>query len=226
MSTTPEYMPVLSRGAHSGPSKGACIMEYVSFIAGEEWSDTPACTHPVLTRVAQNVNDILSDADRHLLLPLLPRLMGTSARTGDPVMSVRLAVWAARQVAHLNADTRVMAAIEAAEAWIESPSHAAAAAARSASSGAHAAAFRSVSVEVSSARAAAYAAHAASYAPAAAYAIDVAAHAAARVDNNADAVARVKFLADLITEYDRLTGRAEHPTVTEGDLRRCAELTA
>lgn len=229
----PDGMPVLSAGAHSGPSEGACIMEYASVIAGEEWSDTPACTHPVLTLVAQKVNDDLSDADRHLLLPLLPRLMGTSAGKDDPALSVRLAVWAARRVAHLNTDPRVTAAIKSAEAWALDPTSdatpVAAAAARAndctrgfiapdAQAVAYAAAF--------AARSAAYAyvspARSAAYVSASTYA----SHSAAYAVQTITKAERVEFLADLITEYDRLTGRTEHPTVTEADLRRCAELTA
>lgn len=221
MSTTPEYMPVLSRGAHSGPSKGACIMEYVSFIAGEEWSDTPSCTHPVLALVAQRINDGLSEADRHMLLPLLPRLMGTNAGKDDNALSVRLAVWAARQAAHLNTDPRVMAAIEAAEAWTFNPAFDAAPAVADAVKATHSAVNTdtvAAYAAADAARAAAYSSHADFYA---AHAIRYASRSTSHT-----AAERVEFLADLITEYDRLTGRTEHPTVTEADLRRCAELTA
>jgi hypothetical protein len=78
----PDYMPVLSRGPHASPADGACVMEYVSFLAGERWSDSPACTNHALAVTAQRVNDHFSDSERHLLLPLIPRLMGTNE--GDP----------------------------------------------------------------------------------------------------------------------------------------------
>ena len=31
----PEGMPVLTAGGHRGPEHGACVMEYVSVLAGE-----------------------------------------------------------------------------------------------------------------------------------------------------------------------------------------------
>lgn len=221
MSTIPNYMPVLSRGAHSGPSEGACIMEYASFLAGEEWSDTPSCTHTVLALVAQRINDDLSDADRHMLFPLLARLMGTSTGKNDPALSVRLAVWAARQVAHLNPDPRVMAAIKAAEAWALNPASDATPAATAAIEATHSAVNTDTVAALSAAAAASAAAHAS-------HADFYAAHAAEYASRSTGRTAadQVEFLTNLITEYDRLTGRTEHPTVTEADLRRCAELTA
>ncbi|MEJ7744096.1 MAG: hypothetical protein WKF73_17085 [Nocardioidaceae bacterium] len=42
----PDVVPVLSRGKHRNPRKGACFMEFASFLAGERWSDHPRCTHP------------------------------------------------------------------------------------------------------------------------------------------------------------------------------------
>lgn len=76
--TTPEFMPVLSAGAHQNPKQGACVMEYVSILAGEKFSDRPACTHPVLAKAAMVTNDSLLDTERHLLVPLIPRLIGTA----------------------------------------------------------------------------------------------------------------------------------------------------
>lgn len=80
MTGTPDSMPVLDAGSHHSPEAGACVMEYVSVIAGEEWSDMPTCTHPVLARAAQVVNDTVTTADERsrLLLPLVPLLMGTN----------------------------------------------------------------------------------------------------------------------------------------------------
>ena len=47
-STLPDGMPVLSRGRHRTPRRGACFMEFASLLAGERWSDHPSCTHPLL----------------------------------------------------------------------------------------------------------------------------------------------------------------------------------
>ncbi len=67
----------LDTGAHSDPSKGVCVMEAVSYIVGEPFSDHPKCACPIITRVAQSVNDRLSDTDRQKLIDYIPRIAGT-----------------------------------------------------------------------------------------------------------------------------------------------------
>ena len=57
-----------------------CIMEAVAYIAGEPWSDTPACASPVVSAFLGTWNDALSDVDRDRLLPAevwVPRLVGS-----------------------------------------------------------------------------------------------------------------------------------------------------
>jgi hypothetical protein len=61
-SQLPSLLPTLSRGKHRTPRAGACFMEFASLLAGEAWSDHPACTHPLLAAVARHVNDHTSDA--------------------------------------------------------------------------------------------------------------------------------------------------------------------
>lgn len=72
----PDGVPVLSRGRHRSPRKGACFMEMASYLAGEKWSDHPACTHPVLASMARCVNDSLDEATRQQLTPLIPEVVG------------------------------------------------------------------------------------------------------------------------------------------------------
>ncbi|ONI73862.1 hypothetical protein BWI15_10605 [Kribbella sp. ALI-6-A] len=69
-------VPILSRGPHRDPRRGACFMEYASHLAGLEWSDRPSCTHPLLALVAREVNDELSDAARVQLVPMIPTVIG------------------------------------------------------------------------------------------------------------------------------------------------------
>jgi hypothetical protein len=76
----PQLLPVLSRGKHRNPRKGACFMELASFLAGERWSDHPACTHPLLAALARHVNDCTSEANRQRLAELIPSVIGL---TGD-----------------------------------------------------------------------------------------------------------------------------------------------
>jgi hypothetical protein len=86
----PELMPVLSRGKHRNPRKGACFMELASFLAGERWSDHPSCTHPLLAAVARDVNDHTSDAGRHRLASLIPSVIGLTS--DDPHVDARIAL--------------------------------------------------------------------------------------------------------------------------------------
>ena len=91
---SPELLPMLSRGKHRNPRKGACFMEFASLLAGERWSDHPACTHPLLAAVARHVNDLTSDAGRGRLAELIPSVIGL---TGDDLhIDVRIALGAAR----------------------------------------------------------------------------------------------------------------------------------
>jgi hypothetical protein len=76
----PDMLPVLSRGKHRTPRNGACFMELASYLAGERWSDHPACTHPLLASVARLVNDHTSDEGRPRLVELIPSVIGL---TGD-----------------------------------------------------------------------------------------------------------------------------------------------
>lgn len=75
----PDLLPVLSRGKHRHPRKGACFMELASYLAGERWSDHPACTHPLLAAVARLVNDHTSDASRPKLAELIPSVIGLTS---------------------------------------------------------------------------------------------------------------------------------------------------
>jgi hypothetical protein len=86
----PELVPLLSRGKHRHPRQGACFMELASFVAGERWSDHPACTHPLLASLARLVNDATSDAARHRLAPLIPNVIGLTS--DDPRVDVRIAL--------------------------------------------------------------------------------------------------------------------------------------
>jgi len=72
----PELIPQLSPGKHRSPRKGACFMEFASYLAGERWSDHPACTHPLLATLARLVNDHTSNAGRGRLVELVPSVIG------------------------------------------------------------------------------------------------------------------------------------------------------
>jgi hypothetical protein len=93
LSHIPDVVPVLSRGKHRSPKKGACFMELASYLAGEKWSDHPSCTHPLLAALARDINDHVSDASRTWLAPLVPDVIALNGN--DP----RVDAWIARDVA-------------------------------------------------------------------------------------------------------------------------------
>ena len=72
---------VLKAGSHSPPNGEltACVMEAVAYVAGEPWSDHPACASSVITAFMIAWNDGLpNDIERtRLLAPLIPTLIGT-----------------------------------------------------------------------------------------------------------------------------------------------------
>lgn len=78
----PDYIPVLSHGGHSDPKQGACVMEMVSFIAGEAWSDRPDCVLYPIQNIAQRVNDFVSDDNRSIIADMIPRFIGTDKIIG------------------------------------------------------------------------------------------------------------------------------------------------
>src|SRR3954454_24226 len=83
MAAIPDVLPVLSRGKHKNPRKGACFLEYTALLAGEPFSDSPACVDRELAAVLRHANDVLADADRPRLVPLLGRAVGLVVRPPD-----------------------------------------------------------------------------------------------------------------------------------------------
>ncbi len=78
-SNPPELLPILSRGKHRNPRRGACFMEMASWLAGESWSDHPKCTHRLLASMARLVNDYTTDAHRNRLIELVPTVIGLTS---------------------------------------------------------------------------------------------------------------------------------------------------
>lgn len=81
----PDALPTLAAGKHEAGQGQACVMEYVSILAGESFSDHPSCTDPVLAAAARSVNDWMTDDGRSMLVPLIGRLFGTASRGSDAV---------------------------------------------------------------------------------------------------------------------------------------------
>ena len=85
-------------------------MEFASYLAGERWSDHPACTHPLLGLLARKVNDHISDEARQGLIGLVPDVIGLAGT--DLRIDAGIALRAARTALPLVAAERqrVMAA--------------------------------------------------------------------------------------------------------------------
>jgi hypothetical protein len=88
--SNPPFPPAeFTGGTHLSPEEGACLMEWVSVLAGEPWSDAPATTHPLLAHLGRLVNDAMTPIGRQALIPLAPRLKGLNSI--DPAISAELA---------------------------------------------------------------------------------------------------------------------------------------
>jgi hypothetical protein len=91
----------LSRGSHDRFEAGVCAMEAVAYIAHEPLSDAPNCVSPVIGAVIRAWSDALSQEDRDaLILPLVPRLAGTS---GSEALENRRAALAADWLVRVHA---------------------------------------------------------------------------------------------------------------------------
>ena len=87
---------MLDRGSHDSWEAGACLLEAVSYLAGEPWSDCPACVSPVLGAYGLALNDNLPDDLRQELKPFIPRLVGTAGDGWDTARGILALDWIIR----------------------------------------------------------------------------------------------------------------------------------
>ena len=90
--STPDQLPLLGSGAHLSPRDGACLMEYVSVLVGEPFSDHPRCTDAVVADLARRVNDATSDSGRPQLARRAPDLAHTGPGQRGAAAAVVVAV--------------------------------------------------------------------------------------------------------------------------------------
>jgi hypothetical protein len=101
MSAQPSHQTVrLCRGKHSSPAQGVCVMELASMLAGEPFSDRPACVDPVIGGFLRAYNDTVDRDRRQDLYAVAARVVGTAA--GEDVEQAR----AARCIAFAEAHRR------------------------------------------------------------------------------------------------------------------------
>lgn len=72
--------PIL-KGSHPSIDDGGCVMEIVSYVAGEPWSDNPACSCPVLGAFMRAWDDGMPDDETRtrVLAPFIVRLVGSKS---------------------------------------------------------------------------------------------------------------------------------------------------
>lgn len=74
----------LTRGSHESYEDGVCVMELASWLAGEPFSDEPACVSPVIGAFLRVWNDSLDEEPRNRLLqPYAARVIGTTTTDED-----------------------------------------------------------------------------------------------------------------------------------------------
>jgi hypothetical protein len=89
----------LARGKHSSPDSGACVMELVSMLAGEPFSDRPRTACPVIASFLRSYNDAVDDERRQDLYASAAMVVGT--RSSAAVERAR-ALRCAETLAELN----------------------------------------------------------------------------------------------------------------------------
>ena len=94
---------VLASGAHKAPKGapkldgGMCIVEAAAYVAGEPWSDHPACVSPVIAGFLRGWNDRLDDVRRQELRRWIVPIIGTALTPDVETLRAWVAAdWAVR----------------------------------------------------------------------------------------------------------------------------------
>lgn len=116
----------LDTGGHESFEKGVCLLEAVSYIAGEEFSDHPQCASPILGTFGRALNDVLPDDKRQQLVPLVPKIVGTADDGHDQLRGLMAADWLTRtyvpawlRLAGLTAEAQALEAQPEVTSWDE-----------------------------------------------------------------------------------------------------------
>jgi hypothetical protein len=84
----------LSRGKHTSPRSGACVMELTSMLAGEPFSDRPECVCPVIGAFLRAYNDSIDNRRRQDLYAYAAEAVVSRACSGVEQAQVdRLNEW-------------------------------------------------------------------------------------------------------------------------------------
>ena len=95
MSSVSHQTIKLSKGKHSSPETGACVMELASMLAGESFTDHPQSVCPAIAGFLRSYNDSIDDRKRQDLYPYAARAVD-SRRTAqvERERARRLLSWA------------------------------------------------------------------------------------------------------------------------------------
>ena len=84
----------LSKGKHSSPEQGACVMELASMLAGERFSDHPRSVSRPIASFLRGYNDLIDDDRRQDLYSYAARTVGTAdSRELEQARIDRLIAW-------------------------------------------------------------------------------------------------------------------------------------
>jgi len=84
----------LSKGKHTTPEDGACVMELASMLAGEPFSDHPVSVCPVIGSFLRAYNDSIDDRRRQSLYEYASRVVGSrGTHRVQQDRAARLAEW-------------------------------------------------------------------------------------------------------------------------------------
>lgn len=85
----------LSKGKHSSPHDGACVMELASMLAGESFTDHPDSVCPAIGSLLRAYNDVVTDDRRQDLYAYAARAVGTrGAAVVERMRAERMLAWA------------------------------------------------------------------------------------------------------------------------------------
>lgn len=85
----------LSKGKHTDPDDGACVMELASMLAGETFTDHPASVCPVIGSFLRSYNDSIDEQRRQTLYEYASKVVGSRSGTKtQQERAARLADWA------------------------------------------------------------------------------------------------------------------------------------
>src|SRR2546430_2577049 len=69
----------LSKGKHSAPAHGTCVMELASMLGGEPFSDHPRSVSRPIAAFLRGYNDLVDDARRQDLYRFASAAVGTAS---------------------------------------------------------------------------------------------------------------------------------------------------